>query len=270
MNPSLKNSLESILAKLREPITAAQYEELKAWVYDLGAPVLDNLTFGDYSSVRAVIAQRQKCANCDGTIAGCSSKSLYIQNAIYRSLSIPCPVRNARALIDLANVPAKFRKCRFDDFKVKALTADDLLAIRDAVNGRTGLYIYGMVGTGKSMLSSIIINERAFDNRRSHFYTVTDMLADLGDYENPQKRAEKLMRVRHTPCLVIDDIGAEYANNWTAAILFNVLDFRYREGLQTIINSNFPLDKLCRRYEGILGDRIARRIHDTTYPIYVI
>lgn len=273
LSPSLKDSLNSAIKKAREPITPAQFENFCNWVLSMGLPAPfspDGVTFGDYSAVRAVITQRQKCANCDGNFDACDSKTLYIQNDIYRIMTVPCPTKNARRLIKLANVPAKFAKCRFEDFKVRALTEEDLLFINDAVRGKRGLYIYGAVGTGKSMLSSIIINERAFDNRRSHFYTVTDMLADLGDYDNPERRNEKLLRVKHTPCLVIDDIGAEYVTKWVSNTLFNILDFRYREGLQTIYNSNFPLDKLCARYEGIMGDRIARRIYDTSNSILVI
>lgn len=273
MNPSLKELLSSAIKKAREPITPVQFGEFRNWLLDLDLPApfsRDAVSYGDYSAVRAVINQRQKCAGCKGDIDACDAKMLYIQNDMYRIMTVPCPVKNARRLIKLANVPTKFAKCRFSDFKVRALTEEDLIFISDAVRGKRGLYIYGAVGTGKSMLSSIIINERAFDNRRSHFYTVTDMLADLNDYDNPERRSEKLQRVKHTPCLVIDDIGAEYVTKWVSTTLFNILDFRYREGLQTIYNSNFPLDKLCTRYEGVMGDRIARRIYDTSNAILVV
>lgn len=180
-----------------------------------------------------------------------------------------CPIRAAKRIIKSAQVPVKFCNCRIEDFQDHSSNGVISRHIESVIYNNVGIYIHGAPGTGKTMLSSIIINERAYDNRRSHFYTVTDLIADLQDFDNPLRRDEKLSKVQSTPCLVIDDLGAEHVTNWVSTTLFSILDTRYKDNLQTIINSNFPIDELCERYPGYHGERISRRIKAMCTPIYV-
>lgn len=226
--------------------------------------------YRDFVGFKAYFERIEKCRSCDGTDIQCTSKQIARDSAgrVF-FMACECPVRAAKRIIKSAQVPVKFRNCRIGDFRDYSEDAVIFQNIKAFVSCNVGIYLYGAPGTGKTMLSSIIINERAYDNRRSHFYTVTDLIADLQDFENPLRREEKLAKVQTCPCLVIDDIGAENVTNWVATTLFSILDIRYKDNLQTIINSNFSIDALCERYPGYHGERISRRIKAMCKPLYM-
>lgn len=223
----------------------------------------------DFVKFKMYVEKLEKCQNCEGEDITCTGKSLYMERGHIRTMSTDCPVRTARRIIKGANVPPKYRRARFSDFIFKGYSDEFITTIYDSIKKRNGLYLYGRAGCGKTLLSSIIINERAYDNRRSHFYTVTELVEDLRDFDNPQRRQEKLAQVQSTPCLVIDDLGAEYASQWVASTLFSIIDVRYRDGLQTIINSNFDLTSVCGRYPDYHGNRIARRIEGMCHYLHM-
>jgi DNA replication protein DnaC len=56
--------------------------------------------------------------------------------------------------------------------------------------------------------------------------------------------------------LVIDDLGAEKASEWSIQMLYLLIDRRYRDAQRTIVTSNLGLDEIELR----LSDRIASRI----------
>lgn len=226
--------------------------------------------YRDYIAVKGYIEQIDKCSHCDGTDIQCTSKQI-ARDSVGRVffMASECPVRAAKRIIKAAQVPNQFRNCRIEDYRDYSEGGAISRSIKAVIYDNVGLYIHGAAGTGKTMLSSIIINERAYDNRRSHFYTVTDLISDLQDFENPLRREEKLIKVQTCPCLVIDDIGAEHVTNWVSTTLFSILDTRYKDNLQTIINSNFPVDELCERYPGYHGERISRRIKAMCQSIYI-
>jgi len=59
--------------------------------------------------------------------------------------------------------------------------------------------------------------------------------------------------------LVLDDLGAEKVSDFVLQTLYDLLDRRYGECLETIITSNLSLDQLTVHY-GSHGDRLASRI----------
>ena len=270
MNPSkeTQDKITALLTRANQTLSPQESAELSSWLSEYDLAVESPLMI-DYMRFKGVMEQRAKCQTCRRLVDGCSSREVInLGENRYTVVAVPCPIRTAQNIIKAAEVPAQFQKCRYPDFR--GITGEMRTAQIDAaINLGLGLYIYGSAGTGKTMLSSIIINERAYDNRRSHFYTVTDLVADLQDFQNPTRREEKLIKVQTTPCLVIDDIGAEHSTGWVSSALFSVLDSRYKDGLQTIINSNFTVDELCTRYTDYHGERIARRIKSMCKMFYV-
>lgn len=272
MNPTaeLESKLQKILDNSRRPLSAEESQKFYSWLEEIDVHVDYEPQYRDYVAVKSYLEQLEKCNNCDGADIQCSSKQIARDTAgrVF-FMACECPVRVAKRIIKAAQVPTKFRNCRIGDFRDYSEGGVISMNIKTAVYDNVGLYLYGAPGTGKTMLSSIIINERAYDNRRSHFYTVTDLILDLQDFENPLRREEKLAKVQSCPCLVIDDMGAENVTNWVATTLFSILDTRYKDNLQTIINSNFSIDALCERYTGYHGERISRRIKAMCKPLYM-
>ncbi|NJM42405.1 MAG: hypothetical protein HC853_17535 [Anaerolineae bacterium] len=59
----------------------------------------------------------------------------------------------------------------------------------------------------------------------------------------------------------MDDLGAETARDWTEAVLFEILDYRYRNQLSTVVVTNLVLPELT---SDELDPRITSRLQDTS------
>lgn len=261
--------LISLLEKGSQTLSQAQEAELKAFCdkYNLR---LENPVNFDFIKFKGYLAQIEKCRNCDGTENACSAREIYVENGHLRTKDIGCPIKKAKQIIQYSGVPVKFKSCRAGDFRITPANVDAVAGILGtSIRARDSLYIYGDAGTGKTMLSSIIANERAYLGARSSFYTVTDMLDDLRDFTDAFRREEKLTRLKTSACLIIDDLGAENVTEWVASTLFSIIDFRYKNTLQTIFNSNFDINELCNRYPAYHGNRISRRIKAMCKIIYI-
>lgn len=164
-------------------------------------------------------------------------------------------------LIKSAKIPKIFSDVRAKDFKMSARNEHSAQIAIKAITENNGLFIYGDCGTGKTMLSSVIANERAELFKPSLFIGAVDIFQELNPYSSDSKTAaNRKMLVKNSPCLIIDDLGAEKPSDWTKQTLFEIIDFRYRENLQTIITSNFSIDELKTRLSEYEGSRIIRRI----------
>lgn len=164
-------------------------------------------------------------------------------------------------IIKSARIPKIFSEMRLENFRITGNNKNAIECLK-AITNNQGFYIYGDCGTGKTLLVSIIANERAERFKNSTFICATDIFKELNVFNNENQAAvmNKFHLIRTTPCLIIDDLGVENATPFTQRTLFDILNYRYNENLQTIITSNFTLEKLQSRMGDYEGRRIIRRI----------
>lgn len=181
--------------------------------------------------------------------------------------------RRISEIIKTAKIPTRFRNKLAKDFVVTD-SNQNIVECLKAVRNNQGFYIYGECGTGKTLLASIIQNERAHQLKPSTFICATDIFSELNPYSsNAENVINKLNLLKSTPCLIIDDLGVEKPTERVKQNLFDIINYRYNEELQTIITSNFSLEELALRISGTNrteskyqkiadyeGDRIIRRI----------
>ena len=260
-NKSMKEFAKEWLAK---PAPEVHIADLKALCEHFNIKCPAQFTNADMANLNACAASQVDCESCHNSTSRvkCFKYFPYLDGERIKCRKEICNKKYAYKLIDESGIPKKFADVRGRDYKVSTSNARALNAAYQAVKNDEGVFIYGKVGTGKTMLSSIIITERAMLGKSSCFYTVTDMLDELRDFDNPVARAGKLRKVKCCPCLVIDDLGAEYVSDWVSSTLFEILDARYKANLCTVINSNLAIGDIAKRYTGIHGDRIARRIKE--------
>lgn len=248
---------------LYEPLEKADIESLKALCEQFDITVPTNPLKADLVNLRACSASYIDCSACNVKRDNCYRVIPYVEDNHIKARSQLCNLRRVQSIIENSGIPAKFTDCRAGSFTVTAENRAVALLARNVYktkSPRKGLFIFGGVGSGKTMLTSIIIIERAFLGQPSLFYTVTDMLSDLKDFSDSVSRQVKLNKLKSVPCLAIDDLGAEYVTDWVSSTLFEILDARYKSNLCTIINSNFSTDGLVKRYGQVHGNRIVRRI----------
>ena len=267
-----QKTAKEIIAESKQPLTLEEKSLASTLIMGLGVNLqtvnLDILIKSDFYTLKRCWEHFQKCRSCDGS-AACQKSTVSVGDdgkLIFGK--VPCDkyksylaARNVKKLLDAAGVPLVFRNARAGrDFKVSPGNKQAAICAEKAIDNNRGLYLWGSVRVGKTLLCSIIANERAILGKPSLFLTVPDMLEELKDFDNPQRRKEKLQALYSVDCLIVDDLGAEYQSEWNAAELFRIFDARIKNCKQTIINSNFSLEDIKSRIVGYHGFRIAGRI----------
>lgn len=126
-----------------------------------------------------------------------------------------------------------------------------------------GLYLTGQVGTGKTHTAWAALaawcqaaNVYPRQDRPTIIFTrMTDLLDDLRPGDESRQRIRDCQRAA---LLVIDDLGAEKASEWTQERFYSIVDERYANCLPLIVTSNLPPKQLG----GQVGERAASRLQE--------
>lgn len=144
-----------------------------------------------------------------------------------------------------------------------------------AAKGRKaeGLYLCGPVGTGKTHTAWSAVaawcaaasvrpyrgyQQDDYLGSRWHspnvvFARLVDLLDDFRPGDDSVRRVRDCQRCE---LLVIDDLGAEKASEWTQERLYSVIDHRYAECLPVLVTGNLPPRVIADQS----GDRVASRL----------
>lgn len=122
------------------------------------------------------------------------------------------------------------------------------------------LFFYGTVGTGKSFLSGCVAKELMDQGHSVIYFGATglfDLLSSTSfDTKNRDERQNTYSDLYQCDLLIIDDLGTELTNQFTASQLFSLLNERNIGRKATVISTNLSLRELQDRY----SDRIFSRI----------
>lgn len=130
------------------------------------------------------------------------------------------------------------------------------------------LLLIGTTGTGKTHISSAIAREiisRGFDVLYETAQNIIEAFRNDQFYrsaKNPESEAEKYLTCE---LLIVDDLGAEFSNQFSVSALYNLINTRQNRGLSTIISTNLSAEELAGRYEG----RIYSRIIGCDYSVLI-
>ena len=95
-----------------------------------------------------------------------------------------------------------------------------------------GIYFCGDVGVGKTHLAVAVMNELIAKKRvPALFVAVPELLDNMrGAYNDPGRDIDEWMdSVKNAELLLLDDLGAERANEWVRERIFVIVNHRYRE-----------------------------------------
>lgn len=149
-------------------------------------------------------------------------------------------------------IPARFSGVQWSDVPIGTQKIVD-----DIKESKKGLFIHGVVGSGKTHIAYAIakhVQEDLLYNVR--VWNSAELLNKIRDtYNHPESDfIQNLLTFRGL--LVIDDIGAEKLTDWVAEQFYILINKRYEEMLPMVITSNFSLQELAER----LNDRTTSRI----------
>lgn len=172
-------------------------------------------------------------------------------------------------------VPLKYAEKTFDDYEV---TANNREAVQQAhwyisEKPKKGLYIFGSAGTGKTFLASLIAREFILDFNRVVFGDFPSLLGDLKATFGSGTTEDLLSRYIDCDLLVLDDIGAEQVTDWSASMLYRLVNERYNADKPIIVTSNYDLNGLSKRLTTAKDDftstRIISRLKEMCYQAFL-
>lgn len=158
-----------------------------------------------------------------------------------------------------------------------------LLLNDDTTQTKNGLILSGNRGSGKTYIAVSVINEynknvgfnegvikdiiKAHNNgfiddfevkinSKCRFIKEKDVIAFSEKY-NYKENTSPIDEFKNAKILVVDDIGSSYGDSRKImSVLFDLFDYRYSQGLSTIITTNLSKDEL-KQY---LGERTFDRL----------
>ena len=130
-----------------------------------------------------------------------------------------------------------------------------------------GIYLYGDVGTGKSLLTACIGNcllNKLVPVLFTNFFEIAKEIKRTWNYNNNETESDYIYRLSEVDLLIIDDIGTEKMLKdgeitWLQEKIYDVINARYINKMPTIFSSNESLTELVEKC-GLMKktvDRIA-------------
>lgn len=127
-----------------------------------------------------------------------------------------------------------------------------------------GLLLWGDVGTGKSYAAACIANALMEQYEPVLMESIPDLIARIG-FDDP----ENLMGgIKGCGLLVLDDLGAGRETEFSAEMLYRIIDQRYTSGRPVIITTNRSLAEIKNQTD-ITYKRSYDRVMEMCVPIKV-
>ena len=133
--------------------------------------------------------------------------------------------------------------------------------VKDFDKSDVNLLFWGDPGLGKTFLSTCIAKELIATNHSVIYetaYKTFSMLEELKfkRSDNEEKLKFKVDKLYSCDLLILDDLGSEFATQYTTAALFDIINSRLIAGKKTVINTNLMIDDIGKKY----GERVVSRI----------
>lgn len=169
--------------------------------------------------------------------------------------------RNVAEKVAAAGVARKFANARTSIPEI-----GDFLAGFNR-HGGNGLYISGIVGSGKTHAVSALARALVYEGRSVVLTNTLAMLDSIqATYGCDGDRTGGVGRFAGCDLLILDDMGKENGSGWALTTMFQVINARYEDMRPIVVTSQYALPALARRM-GRAGEResaeaIASRLHE--------
>ena len=194
--------------------------------------------------------------------------------------------RKRKRLIHSINMPKNIAEARFSDTALTPERQDvigELLKFikeynPDSATYQKGLYLAGPFGVGKTYMMGALANELSENGIETTLVNVPTYSAEIKQAIPTNTVEAKLVSVKNTPILVLDDIGAEMNSSWFRdEVLMVILQHRMLQELPTFFTSNFTIDQLEAHFahsnkgdhESLKAKRLIERIRFLAKEYYI-
>jgi DNA replication protein DnaC len=163
----------------------------------------------------------------------------------------------------------KFKNAKFDTIKItehnkQIIESLKLFCLNFNENKNKSFLIFSHPGTGKTLITSAVVNMLVKQNKSVIFKNIIDILDQIkssyGNYNDGIDEIKLIHGLCKTELLVLDDLGSENITNWSQEKIFKIIDKRYTDSRSTIFTTNLSLNEIKATYE----DRIFSRLIEMT------
>lgn len=212
----------------------------------------------------------RNCINCYGIIP-----NLILEDGKIYPTYEPCKMYYVRKIKEKLNdfifeipLDKNFSSFEINEKLQGVINIVNLFLKKELFKKGYGIYFYGNAGSGKTHLSFSILNHI---NQNTEFYSfaiyVPEFIQRIRDYYSQgEVELNPVLEIAKIPVLLVDDLGAERYTEWVSEQIVQLLDYRYRNKLSTIITSNLKLNDLKER----VGERIYSRVVGLSKPVLVL
>ncbi len=130
-------------------------------------------------------------------------------------------------------------------------------------NEYRNLYLYGATGVGKTFLTNCVAKE-LIDSSHSVIYVSAIRLFEIlagntfkRSNDNAAPSSDLASNLHDCDLLIIDDLGTELVNSFTASAFFNCINERHLRQKSVIISTNLSLAELRANYSERVFSRIT-------------
>ena len=161
--------------------------------------------------------------------------------------------RKRKRLIHSINMPKNIAEARFSDTALTPERQDVIGELLKFINSykpnsteyQKGLYLAGPFGVGKTYMMGALANELSENGVETTLVNVPTYSAEIKQAIATNTVEAKLVSIKNTPILVLDDIGAEMNSAWFRdEVLMVILQHRMLQELPTFFTSNFTINQL--------------------------
>lgn len=188
-------------------------------------------------------------------------------------------IKLTQKLYEASHITDEGKKCTFKNFKLEYYDNKDIynLGITPLENikevlmackkfcenfdkNKTGVYICGNAGVGKTYLSNAIANYLISKGHTVLYQNAFRLFSFLEDYKF--LRVDRIENddfydyIYNCDMLIIDDLGTEFSTQFAKAAFFDIINTRADNKKSTVINSNLSLSELSNFYSPRVKSRI--------------
>jgi len=157
-------------------------------------------------------------------------------------------------IIDInKRVPIRYQNSWLEDCPDKIKTF-----IEEPKTEKTGLFLYGKCGTGKTYAMMAIKKNLLLREIQFKFWNSTELSATFREEAVSETYRNHTINnlMESDKLLLIDDFCAEKYSEFLEECFYRIINKCWNENIPVIISSNFSLKEISER----IGDRIASRI----------